>query len=182
MHEIETERLLLRRFVPEDLDAYHACMNDDDVMRHLPGGKALTREQAQAWIEHFRAHYERHDFGLWAVIFKPDTTLIGHGGLQYIRGTDVIEVSYGMAKSHWRRGIGTEIAAVSLRYGFEELKLERIIALADPPNTGSRRVMEKNGMRFVAMTTAYYSGELVQYVLERADFQPAIDYTLISVD
>jgi RimJ/RimL family protein N-acetyltransferase len=67
-------------------------------------------------------------------------------GLQFIHVTPEIEVTYGLAKTHWRKGLASEAARACLRYGFEQLKLNRIYALAEPGNTGSHRVMERVGI------------------------------------
>lgn len=71
-------------------------------------------------------------------------------------------------------GLASEAARACLRYGFEELKLERIYALADPGNTGSHRVMERVGMTY-DKTEYYkddlYEGDLVYYIIERNDYQ-----------
>src|SRR4030095_4892267 len=109
------------------------------------------------------------------VVLKESGKLIGHCGLQFIHVTPEVEVTYGLAKSYWRMGLSSEAARACLRYGFEQLKLDRIYALADPGNTGSHRVMHRVGMRF-DKTEDYkddlYEGDLIYYVIARAEYQP----------
>jgi ribosomal-protein-alanine N-acetyltransferase len=91
--------------------------------------------------------WKQHGFGRWALIHKPDKKLIGWCGLAPLDKTDEIEIGYGIAKEYWGRGLTTEAAAATIRYGFEELKLNQIVAVAMPENIASRRIMEKIGMR-----------------------------------
>jgi ribosomal-protein-alanine N-acetyltransferase len=95
---------------------------------------------------------------------------------------DVVEVAYALGRAHWGGGIASEAARASLRYGFEQMKLPRIIAVAVPENTGSRRVMEKIGMQFEGMTDQYYRATLALYSIQRADFNPGDEaYRLIRM-
>lgn len=174
MPEIETARLLLRMFSHDDLDDLSRIYADADVMRYL-SGHSLTREETAGWLNYFLAGWENHGFGWWAVVLKESGELIGHCGLQFIHVTPEVEVTYGLAKAYWRKGLASESARACLRYGFEELKLDRIYALADPENVGSHRVMERVGMRY-DKTEYYkddlYEGDLIYYASSRHAYQP----------
>ena len=158
-------------FSQADLDDLSVIYADADVMRFL-SGNPLTREQTAGWLKYFLDGWENFGFGWWAVVLKENGMLIGHCGLQFIHVTPEVEVTYGLAKEYWRRGLASESARACLRYGFEELKLERIYALADPGNTGSHRVMERVGMSY-DRTEYYkddlYEGDLIYYVIARED-------------
>ena len=80
-------------------------------------------------------------------------------------------MAYLFDRPYWGQGIGTEAAHASLRYGFEELKLDRIIALAVPENVGSWRVMEKNGLNFETRLHLW-DLDLVKYGIARDAFRP----------
>jgi len=103
------------------------------------------------------------------VIEKASQRFAGFGGLRSLMGTP--EVVYHLSKDHWGRGLATELARASLRFGFAEHPFERIVAVAKPENTASIRVMEKVGMRY-DMHTRYYDLDVVQYQISRAEFQP----------
>jgi len=171
MPEIETARLLLRMFRQDDLDNLSLIYADADVMQFL-SGHPLTRDETAGWLNYFLSGWENFGFGWWAVILKESGRLIGHCGLQFIHITPEVEVTYGLAKPYWRQGLASEAARACLRYGFEELQLERIYALADPGNTASHRVMERVGMSH-DKTEYYkddlYEGDLVYYVIAQAD-------------
>ena len=173
MHIIETARLRLRPFTVDDLDALHAAVyGDAEVTRYLPGGAPWPREKVQKLIAFYVKHWEEHGFGPWAVIHRADSRFIGEAGLNTVPKTDPpeVEVLYAYARAYWGRGIATESASASLRYGFEEAGLERIIALAFPENIASQRVMQKIGMTHEGLQY-YYDADLETYSISREAFQ-----------
>jgi ribosomal-protein-alanine N-acetyltransferase len=174
MPEIETARLLLRMFNQDDLEDLSRIYADADVMRYL-SGHPLTRDETAGWLKYFMTGWEQYGFGWWAVVLKESGELIGHCGLQFIHVTPEIEVTYGLARAYWKKGMASEAGRACLRYGFEQLKLDRIYALADPGNTGSHRVMERIGMTY-DKTEYYkddlYEGDLIYYVISGEGYQP----------
>jgi [ribosomal protein S5]-alanine N-acetyltransferase len=82
---------------------------------------------------------------------------------------DEVEVGYGMSKEFWGRGIGLECARVWLEYGFKKANLERIVALAEPENIGSWRIMEKLGMKYEKMVE-HFGLECKFYAISRDEF------------
>lgn len=171
-YNLETRRILLRNITLEDAQEYYdQIWSQPEVMRYLPGGAPRAREQTETYINYFSNHWETHGFGLWGVEFKETGKFIGHCGIQIIQETQEIEVAYAFAQSHWGQGIGTETAHASLRFGFETLQLERIIAIAVPENIPSRRIMEKNGMRYEGLKRIL-GYDLAYYVLFRHEFLP----------
>ncbi len=167
MVQIETARLRLRLFTLDDLDAYHtAIFSDPDVTRFLPGGAPRPRDGSERVIRRFLEHWQQHDFGIFAVEYEGQ--VIGHCGLQYIPDTNHVELAYALAKSCWGKGLASEAAAACLRYGFEHLALDRIVAVFVPENTASERVMQKIGMHHVGLL-ACYGTELPCYALEEGE-------------
>jgi RimJ/RimL family protein N-acetyltransferase len=167
MASVETARLLLRMFRPDDLDSLAALVADRDVMRYVGHGEPASREEADAALKSIILHWETHGFGRWAVIDKATQSFIGFGGLRSLLGTP--EVVYHLAKSRWGSGLATELARASLRYGFEEHRFDQIVAIAKPENAASIHVMEKLGMRFDKLTS-YYDITVVQYEIKQAEF------------
>jgi RimJ/RimL family protein N-acetyltransferase len=147
MSELETARLVLRRWRESDLDAYAAMCADPPVMRYV-GGQPFTREQSEQQMREFMRHWDEHGFGLWATEDKGSARFIGFIGLTTHAWWPGVEVGWRLDQAFWGRGLASEGAAASLRHGFEELGLEEIISIHDPENVASRRVMEKNGMTF----------------------------------
>jgi RimJ/RimL family protein N-acetyltransferase len=184
MTAVETTRLYLRRLQPTDLDDYYQRIYADaDVMRALPPRGPISREAFEARVPTVMvAHWETHGFGPWVVIHKADQQLIGHCGLRYWPNTADVEVLYALDKRYWGKGLATEGASASLRYGFEQLCLERIIAAAAVDNQASRRVLEKIGLQY---EKNFRFGELdvAGYVVTRADYTPGeAPYRLVQAD
>lgn len=150
MRTLETERLYLRRLEPGDLDALAALYADPEIRRYFPEG-TLTRDETQEELEWFlHGHPEHPQLGLWATIHKPTGQFIGRCGLLpwVIDGVNEVEIAYLIAKPWQRQGLGAEAARALVRYGFETLGLERLIALIDPTHTASIRTAESAGLRF----------------------------------
>lgn len=167
--EIETGRLRLRQFTPGDADGFAALRADLDVMRYIKG-TGQTREEVLKALEHNRvSRWQQHGFGNWAVALKDDGALIGWCGLGFLDNTPEIEIGYGFDKKYWGQGIGTEAARAALRFGFEQLELERIVAVAIPENTGSRHIMEKLGMKYVK-DAFFYETDVVYYAITREEY------------
>lgn len=172
MLTLKTARLRLRPFVLDDLDDYYrATRSDPDVMRFLPGGKPQTIEQTEQSLRRIMAHWDRHGFAMMAVIHAADDVVIGHCGLQYLPDLPDIEVGYALAKAYWGQGLATEAARACLRYGFETIGLDHIVAIFMPENTASERVMIKLGMRTEG-TRHVYGMDMPWYTISRDDFDP----------
>ncbi len=169
---LETERLLLRPAQSADLDAWtDQIFGDPDVTRFLPTTDRTPRERAEGYFEFFNTLWAEHNYGEWIVTDKQNGQFIGHCGLAYIRDTAEVEIDYALAKPYWGRGIATEAARASVRYGFEQAGLGSLIALVAPDNWPSRRVAEHVG--FVAEKQARYFGlDVIYHTLRRADFRP----------
>jgi [ribosomal protein S5]-alanine N-acetyltransferase len=168
---LETERLILREFVQEDLDEYAArIFADADVMRYLPRRDEKPRDRAERTINFFNDHHAEYGFGPWAVIENKSGELMGHCGLSYIAEVDETEVMYALAKKFWGKGFATEAAQASVDFGFREIRLDRIIALAMHDNIASRRVMEHCGMHH-EKETHLFGLDLVYYALNRAEYE-----------
>ena len=168
MTEIETSRLLLRRWREGDLDAYARICADPEVMRYLPA--TLGREESAEQMAWFERHWEKRGFGLWAVEEKASGEFIGFIGLVYHdgwpEGEHKTEVGWRLGRAHWGRGLATEGALASVRYGFERLGLERIISITLPQNAASRRVMEKAGLTCRG-ETRWRGNDVIWYAIDR---------------
>jgi RimJ/RimL family protein N-acetyltransferase len=179
MPEIETARLRLRECSLKDLDELSIIRANPDVMKFIGNGNPQSREDVKQVIREIREHWRKHLFGRWAVEHKQDKRIIGLCGLNYLEDSSEVEIGYTLSKEYWHKGFATEVAAATLRYGFEEVELERIVAVAFPENTPSRRVMEKIGMRYVK-TANFYEGLLVYYEIRNRDFRPMDSLYLLS--
>lgn len=169
---METDRLLHRKFTLEDLDKLVELRSDDEVIKYLGGRRLQNPEAIEKRLRFYIECYEKHGFGMCALIWKPTGEMIGWSGLQPLENTGETEVGYGMIKEFWGKGIGYETARGWLEYGFEKANLEKIVAVASPENTGSWRIMEKLGMRR-EKTEMHYGMECVFYAITKNEFLKA---------
>jgi ribosomal-protein-alanine N-acetyltransferase len=169
--EIETARLRLRTFVPEDGKALFRLWDMEEVTRYIRPGWKPTWEHIENYLARTQKRWDEHGFSHLAMTLKEDGTLIGYCGFQYVEETPNVELLYGMEPLYWNQGYVTEAARACLRFAYEQTELDRIIALSYPANTGSWRVMEKLGMKYEGMAH-YYTAELRCYAMTREEFQP----------
>ena len=153
---LETERLILRRFTPDDLDDLVALDSDPAVMRYINGGRPTSREEMRDdYLPHWLALYERGDaWGFWATIEKGSGAFLGWFHLRPRRDEprdpeDEPELGYRLVRGSWGKGYATEGSRALVRKAFEELGARRVYATTMKVNEASWRVMEKAGLRYV---------------------------------
>ncbi len=151
---LESERLIFRQHIPEDIDAYRAMEMDPDVRRYV-GGRPRTREEAE---RRFKNELEPiiDRLSMWATLSKQDGNYIGRCGIYPHFNVDgsIIprEASLGLyiATVYWGKGIATEAGSAFVQFGFNELKLNRIVTMIQVGNDASVRVMQKLGFNLVS--------------------------------
>jgi len=162
---VETDRLLLRPWRPDDIEPLAALFADPDVWR-FPFGRGLTREESERFLDRHIHHRDTHGFGMWAAELKGENELVGFVGLAVPAWLPVVlpavEIGYRLHPAHWGRGLATEAARATLGHGFDVLRLDRIIGIFMPGNVASGRVMTKLGMRDCLTTTDPRHGFVLQ--------------------
>ena len=157
---LETERLVLRKPEPGDVDDYAEIWADPEVMRFL-GGRTLTREEVAGGIDRMLGQWDRHGVGLFSVIRKEDERLVGRVG--YLLWDDErwvnamseeledpleMEIGWIVGRPFWNQGYATEAAVACRDHAFGPLGRDRIISLIAAENVASIRVSEKIGERY----------------------------------
>jgi RimJ/RimL family protein N-acetyltransferase len=144
--ELRTDRLLLRQWRDDDLEAFAELNSDPEVIRHFPRG--LSRAESDTLADRQRTLIAERGWGLWAV--EAPEGFIGFVGLSEPRFeahfTPAVEVGWRLAKRGWRKGYATEAARSVVAFGFDELALEEIVSFTFAGNERSRGVMERLGM------------------------------------
>ena len=186
---LETDRLLLRRFTAADADELVALDGDPAVMRYLTGGIPTPRDVIENEIlPNWLRYYTRGDrYGFWAAIEKATGDFLGWFHFRPLQGAgdDEPELGYRLRRSAWGQGYGTEGSRALVRKGFAEFGVRRVVASTYQDNLGSRRIMEKVGMRLVrsyrptpAELAAHgipsgdsWDGDDVEYAIERAEWE-----------
>jgi RimJ/RimL family protein N-acetyltransferase len=140
---LTTERLTLRGWREDDLDAYARITADPEVMRFMGG----TLDRAEAWrqIALFTGHWELRGYGLWVV--ERDGALIGRIGLWRPEGWPGLEVGWLLARPSWGVGYATEAARTAVEWAWSALDTDRLISLIAPENHASARVAQRLDMR-----------------------------------
>jgi ribosomal-protein-alanine N-acetyltransferase len=161
---LTTERLVLRPPTLDDLPAWHAIYLDAEEVWY--GAPRSSLDENRTRLERQIAHREQHGFGMCAVELAASGETIGTAGLQHLEGGPEIEVGYRFLKEHWGHGYATESAQASIDFGFDEVGLDRIVAVALETNIASRRVLEKCGLREIGLTHVY-GLEHVKYEIRR---------------
>jgi RimJ/RimL family protein N-acetyltransferase len=159
---LETERLILRGFEAQDFDAYHATMQDPEVMRFL-GSEALGREEATRRMSLFTGFWELQGRGMWGVQLKSGGPIVGHVGLFDLR-RDIQPSIEGLPEMGWifdrsvhGQGIAFEASQAALDWHdstYGKLEIPAIISIG---NEASMRLAERLG--FVRDDDAMYKGE-----------------------
>jgi len=155
MVTLETERLRLRMFRDDDLDAYARIVADPEVMRYLGDGQTLDRVGAWRQIAMILGHWTLRGYGLWAVEERATGALIGRIGCYNPEGWPGFEVGWVLARAYWGKGYATEGARRALAYAFGELRQDHVISLIYPANAASIRVAERLGEKLEGRTPLY---------------------------
>ena len=149
MEILETERLILRTWVDEDLESMFAINQDTKVMEYFPGLQDL--QMTKNFIDKVNAHFENHGYSLYAAIRKDTNEFIGFIGLLIAdfesHFTPATEIGWRLSSSHWGKGFATEGAKAVLDYAFRVLKIPEIVSFTAAGNAKSIRVMQKIGLQ-----------------------------------
>jgi ribosomal-protein-alanine N-acetyltransferase len=164
---IETERLVIRPLAEGDAEELHVVYGDEGTFRYIGRGASGSLEETRERIAEKVAHQQRHGFAMWAVVERASGRVVGDCGLQLLEGGPDVELGYRMHEVRGR-GLATEAGRACLIAGFDDLALDRIVAVAQPENVASRRVMKKLGMTLMGLGH-YYGNEAVLYAITRAE-------------
>jgi ribosomal-protein-alanine N-acetyltransferase len=164
---IETERLFLRPLDENDAEDVFAMRSDPEVMRFIR--EPQNRAETESWIRLVSSRWEKENLGFCGVFEKKTGNFLGWCGVWQLAETGEFEIGYAIARRFWNRGFAAEAAEALLRYAFENIKTDKITAVAQPENLASRRVMEKIGMKF-ARTGSFYNREMTQYAIAKEEF------------
>lgn len=146
---LETDRLILREYVPEDFAALFGIVSDPETMQHYPA--PFDEHKTRNWINWNLEHYNRYGFGLWAVVWKETGAFIGDCGItmQEIDGEMLPEIGYHIHKKYWRKGFAKEAAGAVRDWVFLNTQYDTIYSYMKYTNVGSYSTAAANGMKKV---------------------------------
>ncbi|MEM5583318.1 GNAT family N-acetyltransferase [Roseibium sp. AS2] len=147
---LETERLLLRAWCAEDVDPFCDLCADPHVMRYFP--ETLTREKSESLVSRCIEKQKKYGFCMAPVEVKATGAFLGFVGLNRpdygvpLPFDPCVEIGWRLKQSGWGKGYASEAASAWLRFGFETVGLEEIVAFTIPDNLPSQKVMTRIGM------------------------------------
>jgi len=152
MNVISTDRLLINRITLDDAGFMLKLMNDKDWIKNIGDRGIRTIEETEEYIRtRFLKTYNESDFGFYSLILKSDQQIIGIAGLVDREGIDHVDIGYGLLPEFRGKGYAFEATKAIYDYGSEELKLEKIVAIVNPDNPSSIKLLTKLGMEFEKM-------------------------------
>lgn len=152
MIQIKTERLTLRPFTLNDAEFIVDLVNQPSFIQNIRDVGVRTIADAEKYLENGPiASYARNGFGLLAVTLNDTGQPIGMCGLIKRDSLEDVDIGYAFLPKFWSRGYALESARAVMNHAKEALGLKRVVAIVDPNNAGSIRVLEKIGMTFERM-------------------------------
>lgn len=172
---IETDRLLMRDLIDEDVNGMFMMDSDAEVHKFLGNKPIATVAEAQKYIDAIKQQYIENGIGRWAVVEKESRKFIGWSGFKLI--TDEIggrsnfyDLGYRFIKEYWGKGYATETAVASLNHGFTKLDFKEICGMADVDHIASNSILQKTGL--VKRNEFIYDGTLHNfYSLSKKEWQ-----------
>lgn len=148
-----SDRLVLRRWRAEDLDACAAINAEAETMAMVGPSRPLTRAESAAALDVLCHHWAIHGFGLWAVEERATGRLIGRAGVWHPPDWPYTEIGWLLGRDWWGRGLATEAAKTGLTYAFACRSVDRLSSIIRPGNLASMRVAERVGMHPAGVAT-----------------------------
>lgn len=149
---LETDRLILRQFSLADARLIFELLNEPSFIQNIGDRGVRTLADAERYIETGPvASYVRNGFGLYLVQLKESSESIGMCGLIKRDTLEDVDVGYAFLPRYWSKGYAIESVLAVLEYAKSIVRLKRVVAVVDPSNQGSIRVLEKAGFRFEIM-------------------------------
>lgn len=167
---LTTSRLNLRPFTHEDLNLLLQLQTNPEVAKTTIDG-VQSREQVKKHLEDFIAHQEKFGYSQLAVFENESLKFVGRAGLttrtlnQEIG--ELTEIRFAFLPEFWGKGYASEVARELIRFGFEDLKLEKMSASSGTTNEKSFRVLTKYGFKFVKniLPEGYGSADEIRFYL-----------------
>lgn len=152
MHILSTDRLLINEISLNDAPFLLSLMNDKDWILNIGDRGLRTVDDAETYIKNrFFESYKQHGFGFYVLKLKSDQRLIGVAGLIDREGLDHVDIGYGLLPEYRGKGYAFEASKAIFDYGRETLGLSKIVAIVNPNNQGSIKLLEKLGLQFEKM-------------------------------
>ena len=168
MFQLETERLLIRPWRPDERPAFIRIHRDSEVTRYIHGGVPFAEPEVEEFFARQARQLAALDLCMGALVEKASGEVIGIAGIQPLGTTGDLEIGWTLAREVWGRGYATEAGRAAMAHVLETLEQPRVVAIIDLGNQPSKRVAAALGM----VLDRVYSGSelghrLPEIVVER---------------
>ena len=164
---LQTLRLALREFRTDDADDLFRLNSDPRVVRYVGNGKTTPRVEIERRLAQIIRNYSIYPgLGNWSATRRDTGAFVGWYSLKYCPPTCDVEVGYRLLRSEWGQGFATEGATELVRYAFDDLGLDRVIAVTHRDNRASQHVLTKVGLTDRGWGH-YYGRRLRLFAVER---------------
>jgi len=165
-----TPRLRLEPINDPHLHGLHAINGDAEVMRYITG-KAETLEETQAMVDRVKARWAEWGFSWWAFVGLETGEVIGTGCIQYLARdmANPLEIGWRLRRDKQGQGYASEAARAMAGFAFETVQTPLLLAVCNPANTASARVMQRLGMRYRGLER-WYDSDCSTYEMTRAEW------------
>lgn len=145
---LETVRLRLEAWEPEDWLLFRPLATDPEMVRYISGGVPWTDEQTRRFSEKQSVRLVADGYCRWKLMHKENGDFAGFCGVGLLDGFTEPEIGWWVARRYWGQGLATEAAMETLRDARERIKVPHLISVAHQDNAASIRIMRKIGLRF----------------------------------
>lgn len=155
--ELETERLTLHPFNPSHYDGLRIMESDPEIMRYISNGVVKTPDETRETIARVMQRWEKYGFSWWALKEKQSGQLVGAACLQYLENIEgaPLEIGWRLIAGHHGKGYATEAARGIIDFAVNTVGTSYLVAVADPDNQASQRVMQRLGMTYKGIEQHY---------------------------
>ncbi|HEO9241177.1 TPA: GNAT family N-acetyltransferase [Enterobacter ludwigii] len=155
--DLETPRLKLEPYDDSHYEGLRVMDSDAGVMRYITGGIVKTPEETWEGIRRVQARWDKYNFSWWAIKEKSFGVIVGAACLQHLANVDgaPLEIGWRLVPEHNGKGYATEAAQAIVDYAAEQVGATYLVAVADPENIPSQRVMQRLGMTYKAIEQHY---------------------------
>lgn len=173
---LETERLILRRFIDSDAELmYINWASDPEVSKYLTWPTHTSVEVTKSLVTDWISRYENPNYYNWVIELKENGDVVGNiSVIEVTEKIEAAEIGYCMGRVWWGKGIMPEALTVVMDYLFDEVGMNRVFARHNISNPKSGRVMQKAGMK--------YEGTLRGAARNHQGFYDLVYYGLLKSD
>lgn len=165
--------MFLRPLKLDDAEDVFAYASDPEVARFMIWDAHRSVSDSRNFLNDVVAGYERGNFATWGLALKENGRVLGTCGYDggWVPRHARAEIGYALSREHWNRGLMTEAVREAVRFGFDEMRLNKVVARCFAGNEASERVMQKAGMA--------YEGTQRQHVFLKGEYQDLKVYSIL---